>query len=869
MALLPAGTVTFLFTDIEGSTELLQRLGSGFGEVLETHQRLLRAAFSDGVEIGTEGDSFFVAFDSATKAVAAAVAAQVALAGHLWPAGHPVRVRMGLHTGQPSVAADNYVGLDVHRAARIAAAGHGEQVLVSESTHTLVRRDLPDGVTIRDLGQHRLKDLAVPERLFQLVIPDLPADFPALRSLDARPNNLPTPPTSFVGRARQLADARRLLSSARLVTFTGPGGSGKTRLALEVGALELGNFADGVFLVPLAPISDADLVPSAVAQVLSVKEEPGRKISEAIVRRVRDATLLLILDNFEQVLPAASFVGEMLQAAPRLRILVTSRAPLRIGGEQECPVPPLEFTAPTQSVEDGQALPEAVELFAERARAVDPSFRLTRSNLADVAAICSKLDGLPLAIELAAARVRVLSPNAILDHLDRRLDLLTGGTRDQPARQKTLRGAIDWSYDLLTAAERSLFCRTSVFVGGWSLEAMEAVCGEAAGTETDPFQTLTSLIEQSLVQRVPGEDSRYSMLETIRDYAREQLDERGESAEMTARHAAFFDDLAGRGALELEGGLQEPWLDRLALDLDNLRAAIRWALDHGDAESGLRITAALLRFWVLRDRITEGRQVLGMVLAMPGAESPSRLRASAANAASNLATWQADFASARALIEESLAIYRGLDDPRGTAGALHTLGWAAALTDGGRALAAFDDSVGIFRQLGDDRGVADGLMGGGTVAVRLGDLHGARRRLEESARGYRRIDDRYSVPFTLADLGRVEQLEGDLGKARALYRESVTGAREAGATLAVLWALALLADLVIVEGQPERGLKIAAALARQGQEIGGGPSPALIGLNDHRETARLKLDEAAVERAWAEGRQMSLDQAIDYALKDG
>lgn len=866
MALLPTGTVTFLFADIEGSTDLLQQFGSGFAEILETHQRLLRAAFSDGVEIGTEGDSFFVAFDSATKAVAAAVAAQVALAAHEWPAGRPVRVRMGLHTGQPSVAADNYVGLDVHRAARIAAAGHGGQVLISESTDALVRRDLPDGVTIRDLGQHRLKDLAVPEHLFQLVIPDLPADFPALRSLDARPNNLPTPPTSFVGRAALLVDARLLLSSARLLTFTGPGGSGKTRLALEVGALELGSFVDGVFLVPLATIRDADLVPSAVAQVLGVKEA-GRSISEAIIGRVRDAALFLILDNFEQVLAAASFVGEMLQAAPRLRILITSRTPLRIGGEQEFPVPPLEFHAPIQGDKDGHTLPEAVELFAERARAVDPSFRLTESNTAEVAAICSKLDGLPLAIELAAARVRVLGPKEILDRLDRRLDLLTGGTRDQPARQQTLRGAIDWSHDLLTAAEQSLFCRASVFVGGWSLEAMEAVCGPSVGIETGPLETLTSLIEQNLVQRVPGQDSRYSMLETIREYARERLDERGEAAEIAARHAAFYVALAERAAPELEGGLQEPWLDRLALDLDNLRASIRWAVDHGDADLGLRITVALHQFWVFRDGITEGRQALRTVLVMPGAASPSRLRASAANAASNLATWQGDFASARALIEESLAFYRAINDDHGMAGALNTLGWAAALADPTTALAAFDESAQIARKLGDDRGAANGLLGGGQVGLRLGDLAGARRRSEESLRGYRRIGDRYYVHFALANLGRIAHLEGNLSKARALYVESVSGAREAGATLGLISALELLADLVIVEGQPEGGVKIAAAVARHREEIGGGPSQALIGLNDHRETARLMLDEATVERAWAEGRQMSLDQATDYALK--
>ena len=635
------------------------------------------------------------------------MAAQLALVGYVWPVEHPVRVRMGLHTGQPSLGGDSYVGLDVHRAARIAAAGHGGQVLVSESTYALASRGLPDGVTVRDLGQHQLKDLAAPEHLFQLVIPGVAADFPPLRSLDARPNNLPTLTTSFVGRAQQLAEARRLLSSARLLTLTGPGGTGKTRLALEVAALELENFADGVFMVPLAPISDPELIGSAVAQMLGVKDEPGRDISDAIVGWMRDRTLLLVLDNFEQVLPAASLVANLLQAAPGLRILVTSRAPLGIGGEQEFPVPPLGFTKQTPADEAGEGLPEAVVLFAERARAVDPAFRITASNVADVAAISSKVDGLPLAIELAAARVRVLSPKVILERLDHRLDLLAGGSRDRPARQQTLRGTIGWSFGLLTAAEQALFCRASVFVGGWSFDAAEVVCGGPVEAEADLLETLTSLIEQSLVQRVPGQDSRYSMLETIREYARERLAERGESRSIAARQAAFYVALAERGAPELDGDLQDAWLDRLTLDLDNLRTAIRWAVDHGDADAGLRITSALARFWVLRDRISEGRHVLRMVLAMPGAVGLGRLRGRAVSVASKLATWQGDFAIARTLIEESLAIHRAIDEQAGTAEALNTLGWAAALADPEKALAAFDDAVEIFRNLGDNRGVAE------------------------------------------------------------------------------------------------------------------------------------------------------------------
>lgn len=466
----------------------MQRLGAGSREVLELHDRTLRAAFSDGVEIRTEGDSFFMAFESAPAAVAAAVAGQRSLALAEWPGGEQVRVRMGIHTGQPEVAGDNYMGLDVHRAARIAAAAHGGQVLISGSTHALAARDLPDGVSVRDLGHHRLKDLIAPERIYQLVIPDCLSEFPAIRSLDARPNNLPTAATSFVGRAEQVGEARRLLSSTRALTLTGPGGTGKTRLALEVGALELDSFADGVFFVPLAAISDPDLVAPTVAQVLGVREEAGRSIADALSGHLRDKRLLLILDNFEQVLEGATFVAAMLEGAPGVRVVMTSRAPLRIAGEQEFPVPPLGVGSPPQRGADGP-LPEALLLFAERARAVDPSFQLKGTNQADVAAICARLDGLPLAIELAAARIRILSPRAILDRLDRRLDLLAGGARDLPARQRTLRGAIDWSFGLLSPPQRSLFACASSFVGGWTFQALEAVCVDADAAE-DVFETL-------------------------------------------------------------------------------------------------------------------------------------------------------------------------------------------------------------------------------------------------------------------------------------------------------------------------------------------------------------------------------------------
>jgi class 3 adenylate cyclase len=468
MAGLPTGTVTFLFSDIEGSTRLLQTLGDRYVAVLDEHAAILRRAVAGagGVEVSTEGDSFFVAFASPQAAVRAAVATQRGLAAHDWPPGRPVRVRMGLHTGEGVLGGDNYVGLDVHRAARIAGAAHGGQVLVSDATRALVDHGLPDGASLRDLGEHRLKDIALPERLHDLVIEGLRADFPPPRTLDARRDNLPVQLTSFVGRNEEIAEVRRLLGRTRLLTLSGPGGVGKTRLALQVAAELLAGFGDGAFFVDLSSVTDPALVPSVVAQVLGVPEVAGRPILEAVRDRLRNQELLLVVDNFEQVVEAAPLLEELLTAAPALKVLVTSRVVLSLRGEQEYVVPPLELPDP-ERLPDLPALGrvEAVRLFTERAQAVRPGFRLTEENAPAVAEICARLDGLPLAIELAATRTQVLSPEQLLARLQQRLALLTSGARTLPERQRTLRAAIAWSYDLLEAAERRLLARLSVFSG--------------------------------------------------------------------------------------------------------------------------------------------------------------------------------------------------------------------------------------------------------------------------------------------------------------------------------------------------------------------------------------------------------------------
>ena len=549
---LPRGTVTFLFTDIEGSTRLLRELGDAYAEVLEEHRRALRAAFAEsgGVEVDTQGDAFFVAFERAKDALAAAAEGQRALASG------PVRVRMGVFTGEPIRTEDGYAGMDVHRAARMAAAGHGGQVLVSESSRRLVADDLPNDYALLDLGEHRLKDLSAPQRIFQLVTEGLSRDFPPLRTLENRSTNLPAQPTPLVGRQRELAELIQLLRQpdVRVLTVTGPGGAGKTRLVLQTAADLIEDFRDGTFFVPLAGATEPSLVLPMIARTVGLQEAGGLSSAEAAAQYLRDREVLLVLDNFEHVLEAAPLVGNLVSEAPGVKAICSSRAALRLSGEHEYSVPEL-------------APEDAVALFAERAKAIDHEFRLN-GDAHVVADICRRLDGLPLAIELAAARTKVLSPQALLDRLDRRLPLLTGGARDLPDRQRTLRDTISWSYELLDEEERAVFASLAVFAGGFTLEAAERVCGA-------DLDTLASLAEKSLVRQ---RDDRFRMLETIREFGLERLAQSDDLEPVRRRHAEFFLALAENGPGR--AGRLEPWLERVDPEHDNLRSANVWAREH-------------------------------------------------------------------------------------------------------------------------------------------------------------------------------------------------------------------------------------------------------------------------------------------------
>jgi predicted ATPase/class 3 adenylate cyclase len=870
---LPTGTVTFMFTDIEGSTQLLQRLGERFPGVLGAHNEIMRSAIEagGGREVSTEGDSFFVVFPTAPQATAAAVSMQRALTEHEWPEDGGVRVRMGLHTGQGVVEGRTYVGLDVNRAARIAASGHGGQIVISVSTHGLVEHGLPDGASIRDLGVHRLKDLAHPEHLFQVNVEGLPGEFPPLRSLDARPNNLPVQPTTFVGRERELAEAHGLLEGARLLTLTGPGGTGKTRLALQVAADALTEFADGAFFVALGPIRDPGLVLSTIAAALSLQEEPSRSLTETVKAHLADRELLLVLDNFEQVMEASALLSELLAAAPRVKVLVTSREALGLYGEQEMPVPPLALPDPRQlpGVESLSQF-EAVRLFIERAVAARPDFRVTNENAPAVAEICVRLDGLPLAIELAAARVKILSPDAILSRLDKRLELLTHGARDLPARQRSLRGAIEWSYELLDDGDRRLFERISVFVGGGTIDAFEAVC-DPTELGIDILDGVGSLVDKSLVRRIEtgGEETRFGMLETIQEYGLERLGQRPDVADVARRHAEFFLGLAEEAEPEVLGPEQVRWIARLEREHDNLRASLRWAIEKNEAEIGLRLTAALWRFWQMRGHLTEGHGWTERVLGTPAASAKTLARARALGAAGSLSYWRNDYPSARARYEEALALSREIGDRRAIGESLYNLAYMPWIDgDTPAALALFEESLAIFRELDIPDLIAANAGAIGGILARQGDLDKGLALSEESIAILRRTGNKFSLADALQAMAHVHHLVGDDRAAQADAEESLVVFRDAENPSGVAAGLLTLGALATFAGRFDRAIRLGGAASSINEAIGGGAPPELMTLPDPREEARGTLSDEAIEKAWAEGRAMSSDEAVAYGLDE-
>ncbi len=890
----PTGTVTLLFTDIEGSTQLLQRLGDRYLDVLATHQQLMRAAFQawEGYEVNTEGDSFFVAFRRAGDAVAAAIAAQQALAAHPWPKDAAVRLRMGIHTGEPACIGNDYVGLDVHRAARLAAAGHGGQVLLSRTTRDLVEHELADGVVLRDLGACRLKDLLRPEHLFQLVIAGLPDTFPPLKTLDARPTNLPVQATALIGREREIATVRDLLRRAdvRLLTLTGPGGTGKTRLALQTAAELLDTFADGVFFSALASVHDPELVASTIAQAFGIWELGSTSVIARLKDYLHAKQLLLVLDNFEQVLGAAPLVGELLAAAPRLKVLVTSRAVLRLYGEREFAVPPLSLPDVQQQLPlERLTQYNAVRLFIERAQAVKADFTVTNANAPAVAEICVRLDGLPLAIELAAKRIKLFAPQALLARLSNRLKLLVGGAQNLPARQQTLRGTIDWSYNLLSPDEQALFRRLGVFVGGCTLEAAEVVCRlqgtgnreqEIAAEEqaslspipypVSPIDGLAALVDNSLLRQEErmGGEPRFMMLETIREYALDRLEEHGELAALEQRYDAYYLALAEAADLGLQSPDHEAWLKQLEGEYDNLRATLQHSLAPTDSTpTALQFAKAIWRFWSIRGYINEGRAWLADGLMARIAADPALLRATLLHGAEMLIMTQPEGGQATTLVSDILALRKSLGDTLGVAEMFGVLGIVAVeqgYVERGKLLT--EESLAIARELGHPDVIVRALNNLGVIERGLGHYTRAVTLLEEGLALCHDLGDTTAAGRVLGNLGIVVRAVAQYDRAAGYLAESVRLSHESGDTINVLWNLHHIAMVMALQGQLVGAVHLLAAIDDQYKAIGV-PRPRdedqsyVVLLAD----VRSRMGDEAFSTAWAAGQAISFEAAIAAA----
>jgi predicted ATPase/class 3 adenylate cyclase len=831
---LPTGTVTLLFTDIEGSTRLLRELGrERYGEVLAQHRHLLRGTFEayNGVEFGTEGDSFFVVFASAGDAVAAASAAQRALVDI------EVRVRIGIHTGEPMLVSreDGYVGIDVHRAARIMSAGHGGQVLLSRTTRDLIN----DDVELRDLGEHRLKDLSEPLWIYQLG----GGEFTPLKSLSN--SNLPTPATPLIGRAREVAElvAQLRREDVRLLTLTGPGGTGKTRLAVELGYELVEEFPNGVFFVGLAPLVEPGLLASTIAQTLGAKERGTEPPLELLCEHLADKWLLLVLDNCEHLLEAVPLLGELLEATPKLTVLATSRERLHLSGEYEFPVTPL-------------AEKEALELFAARAIAARSSFVLD-GNREQVAEICRRLDALPLAIELAAARMRVLSPAALLARLEQRLPLLTGGTRDVPERQRTLRATIAWSYELLEPEEQRLFAHLAVFAGGCTLEAAEEVCGA-------DIDTLAALVDKSLIRQ---SGDRFWMLATLREYALEQLAGAKEDAEQRMwRHVDYYVELSELARPELMKPDQAAWLDRLEAEHGNFRSALQFMLDRGERERALKLATGLAPFWQTRGHLAEAKRWFESALDSEN-NVDSVVLGRALNAAGNIADLQGDYVRAGDLLDSASAIFTEIGDTKGLAWALNNRGIVAAnCQELEQARALHEQSLLLATEVDDTWLVASASINLGNIAFFEQDYARAAELEDKGLRICLALGDRHRAALACLNLGWTHLLADDAARATTRLLESLQAFGELGERRRLPDVFEGLGGAASLEHRSERAAMLFAAACRIREELGSPVSEYEAKLHaTYLNSARDEIGPESFDSAWSEGRAMSAEQAIEFA----
>ena len=896
---------------------------------LRRHDAILHQAIeaNGGQVFRTAGDAFCASFVTAPTAVAAAVEAQRTLSSESWQLETPLRVRVALHTGEAEAHAGDYIGSSLNRIGRLLPLCYGGQTLLTLATEELARDHLPGGVAMLDLGSHRFRDLTHPERIFQLVIDGLPDSFPPLKSLDAIPNNLSLQLTSFIGRERELIKVKEILSASRLLTLTGPGGTGKTRLALQAAAdvLSDGTFADGVWLVELAPITEPSLVYYAIAEIWNVREGTGRPLRAALTDALHDKNLLLLLDNCEHLIETcAQIADDLLTACPGLKILASSREPLGIAGEMVYRVPSLSLPDPLLVTSlDELERSEAVRLFIERASAIQPGFALTEQNAAAVAKISRRLDGIPLAIELAAARVGLFSPEQIASRLDDRFRLLTGGSRTALPRQQTLRALIDWSYDLLSEAERSLFQRLSVFSAGWTFEAAEAVCGE------EVLDLLAQLVNKSLVivEEDPGEKSaHYRFLETIRQYARDHLLEAGEVETLRDKHLEFFAGFAREADRQLIGPEQRLWARRLEREHENLRAALEWALDRRPLQA-LEIAGNLALFWSRHGYATEGRRWLQEAIqrcevlsAGQGLDplSYASARAKAITGMGVLFFVQGDFRQAASLLEEGVHLWREVGDMYGLSFSLALLSQVnsmrgaveevlphaqEALTiareleddfvigmalnllgqglmrrngDFNTARTYLEESLTRLRSAGNDWFAGIAILGLGSLAFSRGDYEASRERIQESKVIFQEMGDRHFVNMARSALADLARREMDVPQAVQLYGETIAEWRQMGNQGAVARCLECLAFIAGEQVKGSAPAVRASLTCRAGILFGAAEAIRIsskspmtlyeqVEYDQQLSAIRQDVEERDFQSAWSQGRVMSIDQAITYA----
>jgi len=799
----PNGTITFLLTDIEDSTRHAEREPERMGHAVNRHDRLgedcVMAAGGKLVKKRGEGDSLFIVFARASDAVAAACALQHALHREEWQTAEPLRVRMALHTGEAELQDEDYRGAVINRCARIRAAAHGGQILLTQTTLNLLGGRLPEGISLRPLGTHRLRDLQQPETLYQLSHPDWHDETRSLRSLEAFHHNLPLQLTSFIGREQEMLDIKALLQSSRLITLLGSGGCGKTRLALQVAADIVDHYAEGVWLVELASLpshSDAFAVQKAVSDALGVREEAGRPLLATLIDYLKTRSQLLLLDNCEHLEKAcARTVTDLLRACPNLRILATSRSRLGVGGERAWQVPSLAAPEADSLLTPREALCYAsIRLFEERAADIVPHYAITTKKLPAITQICRRLDGIPFEIELSAALLTHLSTEQVAEGLHDRLSLLTQGDSTANERHHTLRALLDWSYLLLTETERTLLSRLSVFAGSWTYKATMDVCSDE---RIDPGQIqglLRRLVDSSLVRAEPHkEEIRYRLLESVRQYSRESLDRSGESDQIHQQHVCHYLNLVEQAEPNLTGAEQQEWLERLDAERDNIRAALSWTVE---TDIRLRMASALWRYWSNRGYFTEGRGWLeGAVLR--GGSAPAALRAKALNALGVLATAQGDHEPGLTALEESLALRQSANDRHGIAETLNNLGnIARAQNDSARAKECYEQSLELREAIGDRWGTAAACNNLGMVFYAQEDYEEARRYYTRSLELYRKLKDTAQIAVALSNLGLLASDEKDYAEASRLFEESLVQLRAVGNIRGVAICLHNLGEVV-------------------------------------------------------------------------